>query len=104
MKVTQDHADALMKPSNEAGESQNIGCLLNHPGEQENTSVLEVANESSKDSPHLEVIKEKLANKIKHDVMKLSTLSNCPTLYHERKSGQVSSFSLSYLRQKEAGK
>ncbi|XP_032071786.1 centrosomal protein of 162 kDa isoform X1 [Thamnophis elegans] len=89
VKVTQDHADALMKPSNEAVESQNIGCLLNHPGEQENTSVLEVANESSKDSPHLEVIKEKLANKIKHNVIKLTSLSNCPTLYQERKSGQV---------------
>ncbi|XP_058031640.1 centrosomal protein of 162 kDa isoform X2 [Ahaetulla prasina] len=89
VKVTQDHTDGLMKPPDEAVESQNIGCLLNHPGEQENTSVLEVANESSKDSPHLKVIKQKLADKIKHNVMKLSTLSNCSTLYQERKSGQV---------------
>ncbi|ETE71491.1 Protein QN1-like protein, partial [Ophiophagus hannah] len=94
VKDTQDHADGLMKPSKEhpndtSVESQNIGCLLNHHGEQENTSVLEVANESSKDSPHLKVIKERLADKIKHDVMKLSAQSNCSALYHEKKSGQV---------------
>ncbi|XP_015680701.1 centrosomal protein of 162 kDa [Protobothrops mucrosquamatus] len=94
VKVAQDHTDGLMKtskehPSDTSVESQNVGCLLNHHGEQENTSVLEVANESSKDSPHLKVIKKKLADKIKHDAMKLSTLSNCSTLYQERKSGQV---------------
>ncbi|KAM3855938.1 centrosomal protein of 162 kDa isoform 2-T2 [Vipera latastei] len=93
VKVAQDHTDGLMKTSKEhpndtSVESQNIGCLSNHHGEQEDTSVLEVANESSKDSPHLKVIKKKLADKIK-DVMKLSTLSNCSTLYQERKSGQV---------------
>ncbi|KAL7987922.1 hypothetical protein Chor_006841 [Crotalus horridus] len=94
VKVTQDHTDGLMKtpkehPNDTSVESQNIGCLLNHHGEQEDTSVLEVANESSKDSPHLKVIKKKLADKIKHDAMKLSTLSDCSTLYQERKSGQV---------------
>lgn len=109
MKVAQDHTDGLMKtskehPSDTSVESQNVGCLLNHHGEQENTSVLEVANESSKDSPHLKVIKKKLADKIKHDAMKLSTLSNCSTLYQERKSGQVSSFYLSYLRHKKSRK
>ncbi|XP_039190438.1 centrosomal protein of 162 kDa isoform X3 [Crotalus tigris] len=94
VKVTQDHPDGLMKtpkehPNDTSVESQNIGCLLNHHGEQEDTSVLEVANESSKDSPHLKVIKKKLADKIKHDAMKLSTLSDCSTLYQERKSGQM---------------
>ncbi|XP_026520935.1 centrosomal protein of 162 kDa [Notechis scutatus] len=94
VKVTQDHADGLMKlskehPNDTSMESQNIGCLLNHHSEQENTSVLEVANESSKDSPHLKVIKERLADKIKHDIMKLSTQSNCSALYHEKKSGQA---------------
>ncbi|XP_070589253.1 centrosomal protein of 162 kDa isoform X2 [Erythrolamprus reginae] len=87
VKITQDHTDGLMKPSKEhpndtSMESQNIDCLLNHQGEQENTSVLEVANESSRESPHLKVIKAKLADKIKHDVMKL-------TFYQERKSGQM---------------
>uniref|UniRef100_A0A670YK95 Centrosomal protein of 162 kDa n=1 Tax=Pseudonaja textilis TaxID=8673 RepID=A0A670YK95_PSETE len=109
VKVTQDHADGLMKlskenPNDTSVESQNIGCLLNHHSEQENTSVLEVANESIEDSPHLKVIKERLADKIKHDIMKLSTQANCSALCHEKKSGQVSSFFLSYLRHKEAGK
>ncbi|KAM6459883.1 centrosomal protein of 162 kDa isoform 1-T3 [Liasis olivaceus] len=94
VEVKQDQTDGLMKPSKEHQndipmESQNIGCLLNHHGEQENTSVLEVANEGSEDSPQQKVSKEKLADKIKHDVMKLTTLSNSSTLHQEKKSGQM---------------